>query len=113
MNLLIDVRDYLAESSVSRGAVFHCLEWLRDLPADAEKEMLEGLLSYQLSRQCSDRSVRNHHDAPRLATRLTQLAIAEKDRNQWLSRFLSVAEFMAREIRSVSSTPRGQQEALA
>jgi CRISPR-associated protein Cmr2 len=94
--LLAELRDFLAHEDTSRRAVYHSLEWLKDLPDPAQQpEMLEALLAYQLARQSG-----NDPRAQGLAKRLTELAKAQKDSRRWLANFLTVAEFLARETRS-------------
>jgi CRISPR-associated protein Cmr2 len=104
--LLNDLRDFLADEGVSRRAVYHTLEWLKeqDLPApQGDGEMLKTLLAYQLDRQ-TDKSAKDAKaKVPGLAQRLTDLTLAqpeERDRIPWLRNFLSVAEFLARETRA-------------
>lgn len=97
LKLLADLRNFLASDETSRRAVYHSLTWLTDLPDPKEQpEMLEGLLSYQLTRQSKGDSAKG---APELARRLTDLARKEKDGKTWLTNFLTVAEFLARETR--------------
>jgi CRISPR-associated protein Cmr2 len=100
VKLLQDMRALLADAGVSRRAVYNSLEWLKDLPEPADGgEMLKSLLCYQLTRQ-ADTDAQRRHPIPELAERLTVLAIAKpRDRLQALQRFLSVAEFLARESR--------------
>jgi len=99
VKLLCDLRDFLSDGDTSRRAVYHSLEWLRDLPDPKGKpEMLEALLAYQLDRQ-STGQVR--HQAPGLAKRLAVLAASqEKNGLGWLENFMAVAEFLARETRT-------------
>ena len=102
LSLLLDTRDFLGEPGVSRRAVYHSLVWLRDLPDDADTDMLGPLLAFQFDRQISDRKVRDSHDVPGIAQRLARLAVERgsgRDRIDWLGGFLSVAEFLAREAR--------------
>jgi len=101
VRLLTDMRDFLAAEDVSRRAVYHTLEWLneRELPVPAgDGSMLQSLLSYQLMRQARDVS---KPAAPGLARRLGKLTMNwnQADRIKKLRNFLSVAEFLAREIR--------------
>ena len=103
VKLLSDMIAYLGKEDTSRRAVYHTLEWLRDLPDPrSSSEMLESLLSYQLSRQ-SDGVAKAQ--APGLARRLTLLAAAQTNGGlRWLEHFMSVAEFLAREVRSGGET---------
>ena len=61
--------------------------------------MLNSLLGYQLDRQASGEI---RHQAPELARRLTALTLQKNaaQRIDWLRNFISVAEFLAREVRS-------------
>ena len=86
--------DFLRAEDVSRRAVYHTLEWLKDLP-DNQPELLEKMLAYQLHRQSG-----KQRDANELANRLTKLCAQEKTPRKWLENFLTVGEFLAREIRS-------------
>ncbi|WP_126443813.1 type III-B CRISPR-associated protein Cas10/Cmr2 [Sulfuricystis multivorans] len=89
---------YLAAPETSRRAVYHSLQWLTDLPdPKTNPEMLVDLLAYQLARQSGGATKKN---APRLAQRLTALAVAQNDAKRWLANFLGVAEFLARETRA-------------
>lgn len=99
VQLLGDLRDFLASDDTSRRAVYHSLEWMKDLPDPHGKpDMLESLLTYQLARQ-SEGGTRDK--APVLAQRLAKLAAAqEKEGLKWLENFLTVAEFLARETRT-------------
>ncbi len=101
VDVLADLRVYLADEGVSRRAVYHSLEWLADLPEpEGDGAMIEALLTYQLERQ-AEKTARDRHDIPGLAKRLTVLALAQAgDRLAWLGNFLTVAEFLARETRA-------------
>ncbi|MCS6997541.1 MAG: type III-B CRISPR-associated protein Cas10/Cmr2 [Casimicrobiaceae bacterium] len=100
LTLLSRLRDFLADPAVSRRAVYHGFEWLKDLPADASSEMLGSLLVYQLRRQTAKESAWNAHDGEGLARQLARLACIQKDRLGWLAGFMGVAEFLARETRT-------------
>ena len=102
LELLMKLREFLAEPAVSRRAVYHCLVWLRDLPDDADPAMLGSLLGYQLSRQTARKTVLDFHDVRGLARCLALLAQQQKQHRRWLADFLGVAEFLAREVRSPS-----------
>lgn len=108
VELLIDLRDFLAEEGVSRRAVYNSLVWLKDLPEpEGDGAMLERLLAYQLSRQTERKATLDHHDVPGLARRLAALTLQHEPRDkrlEWLRNTLSVAEFLAREGR-LSSVP--------
>lgn len=102
VNLLMALRDFLAQEDVSRRAVYHTLEWLNDheLPEPSGNgDMLESLLAYQLDRQAKKASKPLVRD---LAHRLVALALGwpAGKRIEKLRNFLSVAEFLARESRT-------------
>ena len=101
LTLLVHVGCFLAEPSVSRRAVYHSLVWLKDLPPDATPDMLGSLLGLQFARQTASPDVRKRHDLPTLGRRIADLAGTHSvgERADWLRRFLSVAEFLARETR--------------
>ena len=105
INLMIRFREFLTGDDVSRRAVYHTLEWLNDheMPADAfEKGLAHSLLAYQLDRQAGGIS---REQVPKLAGDLIKLAQnwEQHERISKLRNFLSVAEFLAREIRPVES----------
>ena len=102
LELLLKVRDFLAVPSVSRRAVYNSLVWLKDLPDDADADMLGSLLGFQFGRQTGDAAVRKQHDLPDLARRIAGLVAARPpgERRGWLECFLGVAEFLARETRT-------------
>lgn len=110
--LVADLRDFLAHERVSRRAVYHTLEWLRDLPEPAQGDgsMLATMLAHQFARQI-DKASRD--DAGRkeceallstsatLAARLAGFgATRDKDRLAQLENLLLVGEFIARETRT-------------
>jgi CRISPR-associated protein Cmr2 len=106
VRLLHDLRRFLGADGVSRRAVYNSLDWLKDLPQD-QPAMLESMLAYQLARQ-ADSSAGKSHDVSGLARRLASLAFNDKlrpaassanDRLEWLTHFMSAAEFLARETR--------------
>lgn len=99
MDVLLALRDFLADPAVSRRAVYNSLVWLTDLPPDASVEMLGRLLAYQFRRQTSRSETWEHHKGDELCHRIAALACKEHDRLDWLSRFMGVAEFLAREVR--------------
>jgi CRISPR-associated protein Cmr2 len=100
--LLNELRRYLGADETSRRAVYRTLGWLRDLPDPKENpDMLESLLAYQLARQSGGDTAEK---VPQLARRLTALASSQGDARAWLSNFLCVAEFLARETRTAEVT---------
>ena len=106
MSVLLRLRDLLTEPGVSRRAVYNSLVWLKDLPDEADHEMLASLLAFQFRRQAQPSALREHA-IDDLASELAELANKKMPtkRRQWLERFLSIAEFLARETRT-SSEPR-------
>ena len=104
LELLLKLRDFLAAPSVSRRAVYNSLVWLKDLPEDADADMLGSLLGYQFSRQMStrrDEAKWKRGNVLGLACRIAALAATHpsNDRRDWLERFLGVGDFIARETR--------------
>lgn len=114
LQLLDELRDFLSSPSVSRRAVYNSLTWLHDLPDPKQHpDMLESLLGYQLARQSDGGKNREGgvdilgsdgkriHNTADLARRLAELAARQchKEGLGWLENFMSVAEFLAREIR--------------
>jgi len=112
--LLGELRDFLRAEGTSRRAVYNTQAWLTDLPdPKGQPAMLESLLAYQLARQAKGDA---KAPAAGLARRLAALAAAQpKDGRKWLENFLGVAEFLAREPRSVADTTARQpaQESVA
>lgn len=106
--LLNDLHAFLAAQGVSRRAAYHTLEWLdaQTLPTpEGDGAMLQSLLAYQFDRQAS--GLFKAQAAP-LAQRLTALTLGQPvgGRIAWLRNFISVAEFLARELRSsAADTP--------
>ena len=106
--VISQLRKFLADPDLSRRAAYNSLAWLRDLPDDADKEMLGSLLAYQFERQTGRRTARDAHDVPGLARHLAELATARSPGlpsvREWLADFLGIAEFLAREVRSQSAS---------
>jgi CRISPR-associated protein Cmr2 len=100
VKLLADLRDFLAADGVSHRAVYNTQEWLHDLPEPSgDGAMLVSLLGFQMARQA--KGVAQKASARGLAQRLASLTLQQPaDRLEWLSNFMSVAEFLARETRS-------------
>ena len=105
LELLLEAHKFLAAPSVSRRAVYNSLVWLKDLPENADANMLGSLLGYQFSRQmraqANNEAGWKRDDVLALAHRIADLAAAHPagERRGWLERFLEVAEFLARESR--------------
>ncbi len=92
---------FLAHEEVSRRAAYHCLEWMTDLPEPDEQNasMLVALLGYQFRRQSSTNAV-EQHEVSDLVNDMVQLVLSQPEKRlQWLGNFLSVAEFLSRELR--------------
>ncbi|MCX7628199.1 MAG: type III-B CRISPR-associated protein Cas10/Cmr2 [Methylophilaceae bacterium] len=108
--LLENLRRFLAHEDTSRRVVYHSLEWLKDLPdPKTAPDMLETLLAYQLARQSG-----GSPEAPGLARRLTTLVTAQRGNGlAWLANFLTVAEFLAREVRSLPGAANDKKELAA
>lgn len=102
LDLLLQICGFLAEPSVSRRAVYNSLVWLRDLPEDADANMLGSLLKYQFGRQSGGAEAGARHDMAALASGIAELAVDRppKERRAWLEQYLGVAEFLAREART-------------
>ena len=102
LHALQDLRNFLQAEGVSRRAAYHTLQWLNDheLPQpEGDGAMLQTLLAYQLARQARGNA---GQQAEPLAQRLTTLALTQplSKRISWLRNFISIAEFLAREVRS-------------
>ncbi|MDR2259816.1 MAG: type III-B CRISPR-associated protein Cas10/Cmr2 [Azoarcus sp.] len=99
---------FLRAEDVSRRAVYHTLEWLKDLPEPGDgPELLQRMLAFQLDRQSGKQG--KSLGAARLAKQLTELVLRRpKDKQRkWLENFLTVGEFLAREIRSTLVDTKG------
>ena len=111
------LRGFLADSRVSRRAVYNTLEWLKDLPP-GNPDLLGALLAWQLARQ-ADKPTCVDHDVPDLASRLVRVAgdaslrPAAASTLGWLRDFMIAAEFLARDARSAADTQPAPQGAPA
>ncbi len=107
LELLDGLRAFLADPDVSRRAAYHTLQWLNvsELPHPLQPDLLESLLAYQLDRQ-AEGAVKAQ--APELARRLAALTLQQDEgrRIDWLRHFISVAEFLAREVRQNGAAAR-------
>ena len=94
--------NFLRDPAVSRRAVYHSVQWLRDLPEPTgDGAMVAELLAYQFRRQTGDRAAADTHDIDHLAAELARLAaMRDHEPRRWLENLLSVAEFLARETRA-------------
>jgi CRISPR-associated protein Cmr2 len=100
LDVLYKLIEFLRDDDVSRRAVYHTLEWLKDLPEPQEApDLLESMLAFQLNRQAGGQSQTLNTEG--LARRL--VALAEKRSKVWLENFLTVGEFLARETRNESN----------
>jgi CRISPR-associated protein Cmr2 len=105
--LLLDLQNFLADPAVSHRAVYNSLVWLKDLPSDASIDMLGSLLAYQFRRQTATDEAWERLDGAKLCKGIAELACNQngQDRLDWLSRFMGVAEFLAREARGGLNEP--------
>lgn len=112
--LLRRCRDFLRAPGVSRRAVYNTLQWLHDLPNHLPQEMLRDLLHLQMDRQ-SNASAAEAHALPDLCAALAAYSLEQADWRSQLTAMLQVAEFIARETRSLGTQvePAQQQEARA
>lgn len=103
LELLIRLRDFLAEPDVSRRAVYNSALWLKDLPEPTgDGDMVATMLASQLARQTRSQTTVKAFDLAGLAARLVIQAIALSmpgTRLAWIETFLSTAEFLSRETR--------------
>jgi CRISPR-associated protein Cmr2 len=110
LETLEELIEFLRTEDVSRRAVYHTLEWLKDLPEakDAPK-LLEKMLAYQLARQSGGQD--KVLDTSGLAGRLIELVQKQPEDKQcgWLENFLTVGEFLARETRASQENPKGDR----
>lgn len=106
MGQLIRLRDALAaEPELSRRAAYIAQDWLRQLPPEGlfakdpqlYQSLLQKSLEYPLLRQ--NQGIAQYHD---LAKSLVELGMNVKEQNsvQFISHFIGIAEFLARESRS-------------
>jgi CRISPR-associated protein Cmr2 len=110
LGLLLAARDFLARG-LSRRAVYHLAERLRDVPADPAA--LEAVLRYQFTRQARGEEAKTEGKV--LAGRLARGAVGRSPAsgepewpgpNRWLCDLLITAEFLAREGRVESPAQR-------
>lgn len=93
--LLERLRRFLSEPKVSRRAVYHLTSYLHELP-DNTRDMLKAVMDYQFKRQ-SDEQICQHHDICNLTSALAEQYAGDL---KGLFNLLSIAEFLAREIRA-------------
>lgn len=108
MGQLIRLRDALAEPNMSRRAAYIAQDWLRQLPPPAlfkndqalYRTLLEKSLAYPLLRQ--NRGIEKYHD---LAFSLVDMGMTIKGQTptDFITQFIGVAEFLARDSRSGGS----------
>jgi len=133
VRLLAELVAFLRDEATSRRAVYHSVEWLKDLPdPKGDPTMLASLLTYQLERQSGGLAKAQAPGlARRLAERVVQRETKERERlartlpvdlaakqaaevaRGWLANFLTVAEFLARETRSTPVAVTQEQERAA
>ncbi len=120
--LIADLRVFLAHPRVSRRAVYHTLEWLRDLPepqTDGDTKTFQGMLAAMLGHQFA-RQVDKSGGAEEILSRASDLsrrlaayaAVRKEKPLEALENLLLVAEFIARETRMAASDDEtAEQEA--
>jgi len=103
LDLLHQMRRFLADPAISRRAVYNTLDWLKDLPEpEGEGDMLARLLAYQFTRQSDNKTAAEYHDVRGLSGRIVTMVIEQAEQGKrldYLANFLSIAEFLAREAR--------------
>lgn len=108
--LLEELVGFLRRETTSRRAVYHSLSWLDDLPdPSTDPALLSALLRYQFKRQSKGDDKEREEFLAALPRRLVEWAIGRPTgAKDALGALLSVAEFLAREVRSESlKPPRG------
>lgn len=103
------MRDFLRSPGVSRRAVYNTLQWLHDLPSQPPREMVRDLFHLQMGRQSST-SAAQAHELPALCAALADYSLAHADWRQHLAALLQVAEFIARETRSLGMEMEQEQQ---
>jgi len=104
--LLKTTTDYFAGTNVSRRSVYGILDRLRHFPKDADKQMIEAMILDQL--KAHGEGSDNKPLITELSNELADFTCKnEKDsRLSRLERFLSISEFLAREVRHEASNNR-------
>ncbi len=114
LEVMIEIRDALARQDLARRAPYLVQEWLRSMPSNEHfgqeasdgvglEEMLAKTLAYQLKRQAKPAAA---GAVASIAQRMAALSVAVQGRthsngvSDFITDFLSVAEFLARECRS-------------
>ena len=94
--LLFRLLTILASPGVSRRAVYHSVNWLKDIPTKPDVELLKTNLWYQFVQQTTDKSLKLH--TQKIAVELAEYVTQHpgKDSLKKLQRLLTVAEFLAR-----------------
>lgn len=101
LRALLEVRDFLRQPGVSRRAVYHVIQWLRDLPM--EPGLVAASVAWQFERQGGSQAESVH-----LGRLLASTACDESLRPsgqgalEWLCELLQCAEFLAREARGAA-----------
>lgn len=104
---LLELTDLLRAPGVSRRAVYASVDWLKDVPPDAP-DIMQAVLGQQLQHKGVDQR------ASGVAARLVGIARnpglrpADADCIRWLTDFMQIAEFLAREAHGA-----GTEEAAA
>lgn len=110
LKLLEDLRDFLAHPDVSRRAVYLTLEWLDHVPetdGSPDAALLKSMLAYQFKRQSGESAA---GQADNLAARLAEQALRQEKPKSWLTNFLCVADFLAREQRQLRDGTQAQRD---
>ena len=99
--LLQSLRNFFSDSEVSRRVAYDSLEWLKDVPITAPESMIHKLL---YSKFCAHSESKDHDVINNLAEQLAATVDHSKgeQRLDKLENILSIAEFLARETRSVA-----------
>ena len=100
--LLQSLRNFFSESEVSRCVSYDSLAWLTDIPKNAPKRMIHNLL---YDKFCAHTKLKNPSVINEINNLVEQLAetvdhTKGEQRLHKLTNILSIAEFLAREVRS-------------
>ncbi len=121
--LLEELIEFLRDPDLSRRAVYNTALWLKNLPEPkGDAEMLSSLMAFQFERQYRKKLSKKEKETLKkkledLSKKLAALAASQAGgKRKWLENFLSVAEFLAREMRQsaamvTNQTPEKQEAA--
>jgi CRISPR-associated protein Cmr2 len=107
MEVLLQWRDALADSKMSRRAAYLICDWIMKLPSpemvkdvNSYRDLLTTNIAYQLKRQCQGSSKYSSLGKALVSIAFqTQNCCEHNNLNQFIRDFVSVAEFLAREGR--------------